>query len=370
MARRTNRADALPWVANSNREKSLVFGNRPVVDRITKATLRSSASASRWWLEHFVPTEVHVDRVYFFGSCLVLCFANACSSDQANGSAHPASASNPDTAPRAMIDRFSDAAGHLQKRSLSPSLPLPNAPVDFDQGPFITQGFGPNGEVIEYYNFDVQPTVPAPIYVPMKGGATVPGQLNIVGVIPGDSGYNDFWQVVAVAVPDSYVANTLTSAAAVIASGYALQSTDMLVNCPIVPDKSTANLRAEGDTSGTGLTRGWYDGQVVQYFNFGEKVAGLKTTNGMVPTSPIYVTFNDDSKGPASGFETESGNSQTHNVTATLPGNAGYSPLWNVTPYPNAHFASVSNLASALTAAGSGAVAASVNCPVVSIETN
>src|SRR6185369_17767513 len=71
------------------------FGNRPVVDRITKATLRSSASASRWWLEHFVPTEVHVDRVYFFGSCLVLCFANACSSDQANGSAHPASASNP-----------------------------------------------------------------------------------------------------------------------------------------------------------------------------------------------------------------------------------------------------------------------------------
>lgn len=311
-----------------------------------------------------------MDRVQFFGSCLVLCFVSACSSDQATGQPQSASATNPDSAPQAMIDRFSDAAGHLQKRSQSPSLPGPNAPVDFDQGPFITQGFGPNGEVIKYYNFDVQPTVPAPIYVPMKRGAAVAGQLNIVGVIPGDSGYNDFWQVVAVTVPDSYVANTLTSEEAVLASGYATQSTDMLVNCPIVPDKSTASLRAEGDSSGTGLTRGWYDGQVVHYFNFGEKADGLKSANGKVPTSPIYVTFNDDSMGPASGFETEPGSSQTHNVTATLPNSASYSPLWNVTPYPNANFASVNNAATAVTAAGSGAVAATVNCPVVSVESN
>src|SRR5690242_10166149 len=47
-------------------------------------------------------------------------------------------AKDPATAAKAAIDRFSDAAGHLQKRSASPALPGPNQPVDFDQGPFIT----------------------------------------------------------------------------------------------------------------------------------------------------------------------------------------------------------------------------------------
>jgi len=309
-----------------------------------------------------------MNRAHFFGSCLVLCFASACSSDNTMNPPPAGSGTNPDTAPQAFIDRFSDGAGHLQKRSASPTLPEPNAAVDFDRGPFITRGFGPSGEIVQYYNFDVQPTVPAPIYVPMKGGAPVPGQLNIVGVIPGDTGYNDFWQVVAVTVPDSYVANTLTSAEAVLSSGYATQATDTLVNCPIVPDGSTASLRANGDTSGTGLTRGWYAGQVVHYFNFGEKAGGIKAVRGMVPTSPIYVTFNDDAMGPASGFKTETGSAQTHNVTATLPSSASYSPLWDVTPYSNAHFDSVSNAATAITAANGVAVAAMVNCPVVSVQ--
>src|SRR4051794_27763702 len=63
-------------------------------------------------------------------------------------SATTAMAKNPATAEKMAIDRFSDAAGHLQKRSASPSLPGPNQPVDFDHGPFITNGFGPNGEKI------------------------------------------------------------------------------------------------------------------------------------------------------------------------------------------------------------------------------
>lgn len=299
---------------------------------------------------------------FFFGACLLV----GCSSDDTMNPAGAGSGKNPDSAPQAMIDRFSDSAGRLQKRSASPSLPGPNAAVDFDQGPFITQGFGPKGEVIKYYNFDVQPTVPAPIYVPMKGGAPVPGQLNIVGVIPGDANYNDFWRVVTVDVPDSYAANALTSVEAVDASGYPMQTTDMIVNCPIVPAGSTATLRATGDTSGTGLTRGWYTGMVVHYFNFGERAGGIKALNGMVPTSPIYVTFNDDTAGPASGFKTEPGSMQTHNVTATLPSDAGYSPLWNVTPYTNAAFDKVRDVATAVTAAGNGPVAARVNCPVVS----
>ncbi len=291
---------------------------------------------------------------------------SACSSDDkmAPASGIPL---DPDNVDVVAIDRFSDAAGHLQKRSDSPDLPVPNAPVDFDQGPFITQGFGPHGEVIEYYNFDVQPTAAAPIYVLMKEGKPVDHQLNIVDVIPGDAGYNDFWQVVAVTVPSDYVANTITSAAAVASSGYSQAPTDMLVNCPIVPGGSSAKLRYAGDTSGTELVRGWFKDKVVTYFTFGEKTGGLTASGTKVPISPIYVTFNDDSAGPPSGFETEVGNEQTHNVVATLPTDPGYSPLWAVAPYPNAQFASVMDLSSAA-AAHPGAVAADVNCPVVSIE--
>jgi hypothetical protein len=201
----------------------------------------------------------------------------------------------------------------------------------------------------------------------MKGGKPVAGQLNIVDVIPGDANYNDFWQIVAVTVPDSYVANSITSADAVSSSGFAKTSTDMLVNCPIVPDGSSAALRAEGDSSGTQLVRGWYRGKIVSYFTFGEKSAGLSAANGMVPTSPIYVTFNDDAQGPASGFKMETGSPQSHNVVATLPADAGYSPLWAVVPYPSAKFSSVMDLATALSASP-GAVAADVNCPIVSIE--
>jgi hypothetical protein len=291
---------------------------------------------------------------------------SACSSD-ATMAAVASTPTNPDQAEIVAVDRFSDAAGQLQKRSASPSLPAANAAVDFDQGPFITQGFGPHGEIVKYYNFDVQPKQAAPIYVLMKGGKPVEGQLNIVDVIPGDVGYNDFWQIVAVTVPDSYIANTITSAAAVTSSGFAKAATDMLVNCPIVPDGSTATLRYAGDTSGTDLVRGWYRGKILTYFTFGEKVAGLAASSGMVPTSPIYVTFNDDATGPASGFKTETDSMQSHNVVATLPTDAGYSPLWAVAPYPNAKFDSVMDLTTAL-AAPPGAVAADVNCPVVSIE--
>lgn len=310
-----------------------------------------------------------MSRAVYFGSLTMALVLSACSSNDDKMAMPGATPVSPEKAESVEVDRFSDAAGHLQRRSDSPDLPGPNEPVDFDQGPFITEGFGPAGEVVKYYNFDVQPTTPAPIYVPMKKGKPVDGQLNIVGVVPGDKNYNDFWQVVAVAVPDSYVANTLTSVDQVEESGYELETTNTIVNCPIVPKGSTASLRAEGDTSGTGLTRGWYEGKLVHYFNFGEKKGGLVASGGKVPLSPIYVTFNDDTQGPASGFKTESDEMQTHNVTATLPTSPAYSPLWAVTPYPSAKFDSVNDLATAAMAAGAGDVAADVNCPIVSVVT-
>jgi hypothetical protein len=54
-----------------------------------------------------------------------------------------AAAKDPDTASVVSVDRFSDAFAHLFKRSANSSLPAANAPIDCDQGPFITLAWAP-----------------------------------------------------------------------------------------------------------------------------------------------------------------------------------------------------------------------------------
>ena len=118
------------------------------------------------------------------------------------------------------------------------------------------------------------------------------------------------------------------------------------------------------------LTHGWYRGQVVAYFNFDE-AAITTNSKGEVPVVAIFVSFsiNPDlpGGGPASGFKTEPGTLQTHNVAANLPAQAGYSPLWSVMPFNNSAFASVHDLTTAAAAPSFG-VAAIVNCPIVSVQ--
>ena len=280
---------------------------------------------------------------------------------------------NPDTVMRASIDRFSMEAGHLFVRDSTNGLPGPNVPVNFDMEPFLSMGLGPNGEFISYYNFDVQPTDPAPIYVLFRDGEMDPvaGQLNIVDVIPGDTSYNDFWRVNKVTVPQNYIANTVTSYSEIMSAGYPITETDILVNCPIVPEGSTAMLRYNNNPD-TGLSMGWYQSLLVFYFNFSEK-ALMVTPSGMVPLSPIYVCFNinpgEPGGGPPSGFKTDS-TGRTHNVTATLPEDVDYSPLWMVNIYDNADFDMVHDLASAQMANILVMGAANVNCPVVENESS
>lgn len=276
-------------------------------------------------------------------------------------------AQDPDTAPNAVVDRFSAAAGMLQVRSGSNGLPAAGAPVDFDRAPFITSGLGPSGEQVRYYNFDVKSTEPAPIYVLIRAGEDqpVPGQLNIVDVKPGDAGYNDFWQVTMVTVPKGYVANSVTSVAAITAAGYALSTTESLVNCPVVPRGSSAGLRLDGESNE--LHRGWYRGEVLYYFSFEEHALSGNT----VPSAPIYVSFNInpnlDGGGPPSGFKAETGTDQTHNVVSVLPSAADYSPLWAVSPYDNADFDAVNDLSSVSDANVLANGVADVNCPIVQI---
>ena len=230
--------------------------------------------------------------------------------------------------------------------------------------------------VAAQYRFNMRYAVffessPAPIYVLFREGESAPveGQLNIIDVIPGDAGYNDFWQVYKVTVPSNYEANSVTSFADVNEQGYPIEATDMLVNCPVVPKGSTASKRYTSSEE-TGLIRGWYQGQVVYYFTFQEKM--LSTTSAQqVPVSPIYVTFNinpgNEGGGPPSGFVTEMGSVQTHNVPATIPTDADYSPLWIVNIFDNADFDNVMDLTSAKAANILAEGAAIVNCPIVSV---
>lgn len=274
------------------------------------------------------------------------------------------------TAEKVTVDRFSSTAGHLMIRDANNGLPAANAAVDFDQAPFITKGKGPDGMNVEYYNFDVQPVTPAPIYVLfMEGSDTpVPGQLNIIDVLPGETGYNDFWLVNKVTVPSDYQANEIASFEEIQSRGYSIEATTTIVNCPVVPEGSTATKRIGGGSAE--LMTGWYKEKIVSYFSFEEKA--LVASNGEIPLSPIYVCFNinpdQTGGGPASGFKTEDGTAQTHNVIATVPTDAGYSPLWMVNAYDNTSFTNVSNLSTAQSATSVGMALANVNCPVVTIQ--
>jgi hypothetical protein len=273
---------------------------------------------------------------------------------------------DPNFAPKTQVDRFSSLSGTLMVRNSMNGLPAANAPVNFDQAPFITMGKTPSGLLVEYYNFDARSTVPAPIYVLFRAGDSNPviGQKNIVNVKPGDSGYNDFWQVNKVTVPASYVANTITSYASLVSMGYAIAPTTMLVNCPVVPEGSTATKRFINEPGS--LVQGWYKDSILFYFSFEEKA--LFGTS--VPTSPIYVTFNVNppSGGPSSGFVVEPGTTQTHNILGSIPSDASFSPLWSVNVYDNANFSAVMNLNTAQSATILATGVALVNCPIVLIK--
>jgi len=276
---------------------------------------------------------------------------------------------DPAEAETASVDRFSEDAGTLHVRSEENDLPGPDDPIDFDQERFFHQGYGPDGGTIQYYDFDVQPLAPAPIYVLFREGEDQPveGQLNVIGVKPGDDGYNDFWQIHEVTVPEEYTANQLTSAGDIMDGDYEVEKTDTIKNCPVVPEGSTAEKRAGG--SDPGLVEGWYDGKTINYFQFTE--SPLSVQNESVPLSPIYVTFNEnpgeDGGGPPSGFMTEDGSIQNHNVTATVPSDDDYSPLWLVNVYDNEDFDMVEDLESAKNANVLANGAANVNCPLVDV---
>jgi hypothetical protein len=283
---------------------------------------------------------------------------------------------DPAKAPIAAVDRFSDSAGTLLRRSADNHLPGPNEPIDFDTPPsglipsdnFNVWGFSPAGEPALYYHLDVQSTTPAAVYILYHEGEDKPvqNQLDIIDTLPGEKGYNDFRQVWKVWVPKDYVANTITDASMLQQAGYKMEKTDKLLNMAIVPDKSRARVRFNGGNPE--LQSAWYRGEVAKFFLFDE--APLSVSGDKVPVSPIYdgFTINPGQPGGEMEFCTDPNSTQTHNVVATMPGDNGYSPLWLRVVYDSAACPSVHSLETALQAKKVAANVLFINCPMVSVK--
>ena len=288
-------------------------------------------------------------------------FAPACG----EGSADGVQPLDPDAAEVLAIDRFSAEAGTLMVRDDNPDLPGPNEPIDFDAG-FWAQGLGPDGAPARYYNLDVRPDAPQKGYVFYREGEDTPleGQLPVTESIPGEEGYNDFWQLHKVTVPDDYVANELGSAEAVEGSGYAIEPMDQVLNRPLVPAGSSATMRPDG-AGGIQLERAWIGENVAYYLDFDE--AEIPLVNGKVHYSDIFVCFNinpgEDGGGPPSGFCDE-GDGQTHNVITSVPGEADYSPFWAVSAYDKADFDAAVDEDAFVNIDFVASQIAFVNCPV------
>jgi hypothetical protein len=277
-------------------------------------------------------------------------------------------AQEPDRAPVASVDRFSDEAGTLLRRSADKRLPGPNEPIDFDTQPLNTLGLSPAGKPVLYYHLDVQSTTPAPVYVLYHEGDEKPieGQLDVIDTLPGEKGYNDFRQVWKVSVPRDYVANTISDAAALGSAGYKMEKTETLLNMPVVPDRSRARVHFGGGQQE--LQRAWYRGQVAEYLLFDE--APLSVAGDEVPISPIYdgFTVNPGQPNGGSEFRTEPNTMQTHNIVASIPGDNDYSPLWLRVVYDAAEWPSVTNLQAAQKAKVIPAETLLINCPIVSVK--
>ncbi len=244
-----------------------------------------------------------------------------------------------------VVDRFSAAAGHLMVRGAGGELPAAGAPIDFDRPPFVTQGLSPTGAPVRYYNFDVQSATPAVLYRWVKPGTREPaGAPDTVTVLPGEPGYSDFWRLALVDLP---AGGPVADPAGLPPATVHLQP--QILDCPIVPVGSRAKL---GPVPHALAVRGG----TATCFLF--DLALTPEPDGTTPTSPIYVTF------AKSGFRTEDGTVQTHNVVFSTPGDLDYSPLWAVHIYDGRAFARVHDAASAADAP-QVELGPLVNCPIV-----
>jgi len=211
---------------------------------------------------------------------------------------------------------------------------------------------------VSYLDFGPQSNVAVPIlafFQATSPSTPVSGQRNIIDTIPGQPGYSDFWRVYKVLAPSGYVANSIRSLADAVASGYTIEMTDIVVNCPVV----NPNAMIQG--SSAALVAGWYRDREVFYFDQGTR---SPADGFVVLDAPIYAFFHSDGTAVAG----------QRNVIDALPGGPGYSDLWRVVKVVvDATYVanSLKDASAILAARDAGQVTLEmttiyVNCPVVS----
>jgi hypothetical protein len=172
-------------------------------------------------------------------------------------------------APLVTVDRFSDSAGTLFRRSADPTLPAPNAPFSLDDKRFALPVAGPNGSTGRCYNLDIRPARPHRYYVFYDTiGNYRLGQYPVIDTIPGDPGYSDLWDIWRVVTPNTFRetnwirdAQTVEKLIADPSAGYSAQSTGVYLNAPIVPEGTTASMKGEGRAGAAQMFYAWYNGK-------------------------------------------------------------------------------------------------------------
>jgi hypothetical protein len=247
------------------------------------------------------------------------------------------------TAPLLSVDRFSDAAGTLLRRSVDPALPKPNEPFSLDDRPFAIAVAGPEGTAARCYDLDVRPAAPNRYYVFYdRIGNYRLTQFPVIDKAPGDPGYSDLWDIWKVITPDTFRETNWVRDAATVeklladpAGGFTAFSTGIYLNAPIVPEGTKARSKAEGRTGSATRLYAWYRGKRAPFLYF-EGSLHL-TSEGRIPVSSLELAAGDKGWPPRAPLQ-----------AASWPRGAGYSPLATVT-----------------SGDGRSAVNGALNCPIV-----
>jgi len=247
------------------------------------------------------------------------------------------------TAPLLAVDRFSDAAGTLLRRSLDSRLPKADEPFSLDETRFTVAVVGPGGVAARCYNLDVRPSKPNRYYVFYdRIGNYRLAQFPVIEKAPGDPGYSDLWDIWKVITPDAFKETNWIRDAATVEKllsdpngGFTAASTGIFLNAPIVPEGTTAGSKAEGRAGRATRLYAWYHGKRAPFLYF-EGSLHLDANAG-IPVASLTLDKKGAKWPPAAPL-----------TASTWPKGDGYSPLARV-----------------LDAAGRPIVAGAINCPIV-----
>ena len=192
----------------------------------------------------------------------------------------------------------------------------------------------------------------------------VDGQRNVIDTTPGMPGYSDFWRVYKIHVPINYVVNSIRSFEQAVSSGYSIETTDLIVNCPVV----NPNATIQGQY--TPLIHGWFRGKDVFYFDLGTNshAQGFDLDNASMYVFYYGIKVSDGHTEPGIQIANQ------RNVLDLRPGDQGYGALWNIVNVivPPSYVAnSLKDAGDILAAAAANQIRLEttseyVNCPVVS----